>query len=108
MSLRHLTIMLHNVSAIPEALPCRVIDSAWLNEVKIMTAEVNGIMWNDSLLRELAIVLVIKAILLAVLWYLFFSQPPSRSLDAAQVSHALIATPPSQSIPTAEAPHHDH
>ncbi len=73
-----------------------------------MTAEVNGTMWNDSLLRELVIVLVIKTILLAVLWYLFFSQPPSHNLDAAQVSHALIAASPSQHIPATEAPRHDH
>ncbi len=65
-------------------------------------------MWNDSLLRELTIVLVIKAILLAVLWYQFFSQPSDAKLDAAQVGQALIASAPNHDTPATEVPRHDH
>lgn len=73
-----------------------------------MTAEVNCTMRNHTLLRELTIVLVIKTILLAALWNLFFSQPSSRGLDAVQVSQALVATDSPQDIPAKEAPRHDH
>ncbi len=107
MSLRRSSIMLHNRSAILETQPGRPNGSVWLNEA-IMTAEVNGTMWNDSLLRELTIVLVIKAILLAVLWYQFFSEPPSHNLDATQVSQALIASAPHHDTPATETPRHDH
>ncbi|HET7831837.1 MAG TPA: hypothetical protein VFK88_02625 [Gallionella sp.] len=65
-------------------------------------------MWNDSLSRELTIVLVIKAILLAVLWFQFFSEPHSHYLDAEHVIQALIDSSPHQETPAREAPRHDH
>jgi type II secretory pathway component PulM len=65
-------------------------------------------MRNNSLRREITIVLLLKTILLSALWYLFFSQPLARDLDAGRVSQALIESVSHPAIPAKEVSRHDH
>ena len=65
-------------------------------------------MRNNSLRREITIVLVIKTILLFALWYLFFSHPDDRALNAGQVSQALIESSSQPNNPAQEVSRNDH
>ena len=49
---------------------------------------------NDQLLRHLAIVVVLKVVALALLWWVFFREPPvSVGPDQANDRHALALAP---------------
>ena len=87
----------------------RQCSEAWLIQMKRShEPEVNSTMRNNSLLREITIVLVIKSILIFALWYLFFSQPSDRELDAVRVSQSLFESVPHPAIPAQEVSRHDH
>lgn len=57
-------------------------------------------MWKQAIVRELAVVLVIKLAAIYVIWSAFFSQPDQRELTHREVGQLLLgesrsATPPS-------------
>ena len=47
-------------------------------------------MWNQVLVRELAVVLVIKLAALYVIWLAFFHQPDTRELTNHEVGQLLL------------------
>lgn len=47
-------------------------------------------MWNQALVRELAVVLVIKLAALYVIWLAFFHQPDTRELTNQEVGQLLL------------------
>lgn len=50
-------------------------------------------MWKEHLVRELAVILVIKLVALYVLWLAFFSQPDEQALSEQQVGQRLLGEP---------------
>jgi len=56
-------------------------------------------MWNQTIVRELAVVLVIKLVALYVIWLAFFHQPDERELTHQEIGQFLLGetrngTPP--------------
>lgn len=47
-------------------------------------------MWNQTIVRELALVLVIKLAALYVIWLAFFNQPNERELTHQEVGQLLL------------------
>jgi len=47
-------------------------------------------MWNQAIVRELAVVLVIKLAALYVIWLAFFHQPDERELTHQEVGQLLL------------------
>lgn len=47
-------------------------------------------MWNHAIVRELALVLLIKLAALYVIWLAFFNQPDERELTHHEVGQALL------------------
>jgi hypothetical protein len=47
-------------------------------------------MWNQTIVRELAVVLVIKLAALYVIWLAFFNQPDERKLTHHEVGQLLL------------------
>jgi hypothetical protein len=52
-------------------------------------------MWNQAIVRELAVVLVIKLAALYVIWLAFFNQPDERELTHHEVGQLLLGDPDS-------------
>ena len=50
-------------------------------------------MWNQPIVRELALILVIKLIALYVIWLAFFHQPGERELTHHEVGQRLLGVP---------------
>jgi hypothetical protein len=53
-----------------------------------------GMWWQDRLVREIALVLVVKIALIFTLWWLFFDLPDSQHINTSQVGSHLLNTPP--------------
>ena len=47
-------------------------------------------MWNQTIVRELALILVIKLAALYVIWLAFFNQPDERELTQQEVGQLLL------------------
>ena len=47
---------------------------------------------NQSLAREITVILLIKFFLIFVLWWAFFSKPTDKTLTPEQVSHVLLSS----------------
>jgi hypothetical protein len=47
-------------------------------------------MWNQTIVRELALVLVIKLAALYVIWLAFFHQPDERELTQHEIGQFLL------------------
>ncbi|MGW8248545.1 MAG: cytochrome oxidase putative small subunit CydP [Acidiferrobacterales bacterium] len=50
----------------------------------------NSTWWQDRLVREIALVLVIKLALIFALWWLFFDLPDSQRVKTPQVGSHLL------------------
>jgi len=50
-------------------------------------------MWNQAIVRELAVVLVIKLCALYILWLAFFHQPDERELTHQEIGQLLLGEP---------------
>ncbi|WP_370685824.1 cytochrome oxidase putative small subunit CydP [Sulfuriferula thiophila] len=61
--------------------------------------------WNNSLGRELLLILIVKIIAIFAIWWVFFrpvvAHPP---LNADQVSTALVSKPPTVTQPAVTPP----
>lgn len=56
--------------------------------------------WQHPLIREIALVLVVKIALIFVLWWAFFDLPDAQRIDAQQVgAHVAGITQPASRIP---------
>jgi len=56
-------------------------------------------MWNQTIVREIAVVLVIKLVALYVIWLAFFNHPHERELTHQEIGQFLLGdshegTPP--------------
>jgi hypothetical protein len=51
--------------------------------------------WNSPIRKELVIVLAVKLIVLAGLWFAFFRSPADKQLTPSDVSRVLIGNAPS-------------
>lgn len=47
-------------------------------------------MWNQTIVRELAVVLVIKLVALYVIWLAFFNHPDERELTHQEIGQFLL------------------
>ena len=50
--------------------------------------------WQDRLVREIALVLVVKIALIFALWWFFFDLPDSQRINGSQVGSHLLNPPP--------------
>jgi hypothetical protein len=50
-------------------------------------------MWNHAIVRELAVVLVLKLAALYVIWLAFFNQPDERELTHHEIGQLLLGEP---------------
>ena len=54
----------------------------------------NNSWWQDRLVREIALVLVVKFALIFTLWWLFFDLPDSQRINTPQVGSHLLGNAP--------------
>jgi hypothetical protein len=57
--------------------------------------------WRSALRRELSVLLLLKALALALLWWLFFSPGHRTVVDASATSRRLAVTAPLRAAPAA-------
>lgn len=50
-------------------------------------------MWNQAIVRELAVVLIIKLAALTLIWLAFFNDPNERELSSHEVGELLLGSP---------------
>ena len=51
-------------------------------------------MWKEAVVRDIAVVLLLKLVLLYGLWMAFFSHPGERELSPQAVGQQLLGEPP--------------
>ncbi len=58
---------------------------------------------RTPLVRNVTVILIVKAVVLLVLWFAFFRTPaaPHMKMDPQRVEQRLLAPPPSQEMPHA-------
>lgn len=56
-------------------------------------------MWNQAIVRELAVVLLIKLAALYVIWLAFFNQPDERELTHHEIGQLLLGESADVSAP---------
>jgi hypothetical protein len=54
----------------------------------------NSTWWQDRLVREIALVLVLKLALIFALWWVFFDLPDTQRVNTPQVGSHLLGTEP--------------
>jgi hypothetical protein len=57
-------------------------------------------MWKEASVREIAVVLVIKLILLYGIWVTFFHHPDKPELTPSDVGHLLLGNPHQKANPS--------
>lgn len=55
--------------------------------------------WRDRLVREIALALAVKIVLIFTLWWMFFDLPDSQRINTPEVDSHLVGTSPAADIP---------